>query len=67
MAVGEKSGRPCASPLFAGAHYSTVNRLATARVLVNMHPLLSKRDTLHSKRAAHIKEIGASGWDGARL
>ena len=67
-ALGEEPGRQCASPLCAGAHhYSTVNRLAAACILVNVHPLLSERDALHHGRAAHIEEIGAPGKDGARL
>ena len=41
--------------------------IACLGVLVNAHPLLSKRDALHHGRAALIEEIGAPGRDGTRL
>ena len=65
--LDEESGQGYALPHRAGAHHSTVNCLAADCVLVNVHPLLSDPHTLHHQRAAHSKEIGAPGRDGARL
>ena len=53
--------------IFVSAHHSTVKWLAAARVLVNVHPLLSEWDALHHRRAVRIEEIGAPGRDSARL
>ena len=66
-ALRKESGRQCASPLRSGARNSTVNQLAATRIIVNVHPLLSKRYTLHHRRAAHIEEINAPGRDSTRL
>ena len=61
--LGKESGWRCASPLCAGALHSTVNQLIAARVLVNVHPLLSKQNAFHHGRAAHIKETDGSVRD----
>ena len=54
-------------PLRAGARHSNVNILAANRMFVNVHPLFSEQDALHHRYAGPIKEIGATGRDGALL
>ena len=66
-AIGKELGQQCPTPFHAGAHQFTVNRLAAALVIVNMHPLPSERDALHHGHTAHMKDIGAPGSDDARL
>ena len=66
-AIGEELGRQCVSPFRAGAHHFTVNGIAAALVIVNVHPLPSKRDALHHGHIAYIKEIDTPGSDDARL